>query len=59
MEDIKKASKCIPRASQRGSSLPTPNMKKDRAPTSCLFRGQDHGDRLLEEFNSLRNLQGM
>ena len=58
MEDIKKASKCFPRASQRGASLPTPNMKKDRAPTTCLFRGQDHGDRLLEEFDSLRNLQG-
>ena len=56
MGDAKLAPKLYPRS--RGASLPSPNGRKDRAPTTCLFRGQDHGDRLLEEFDTLRNLQG-
>ena len=45
----------------RGASLPSAtNMrkeKKERGPATCLFRGQDHSQRLLEEFDTLRNLQ--
>ena len=55
MEDVKTTSKSCHRT--RGTSLPTPS-KKDRAPSTCLFRGQDHSERLLEEFDNLRNLQG-
>ena len=56
MEDATNKPKVHPRS--RGTSLPSPKVKKDRAPTTCLFRGQDHSDRLLEEFDTLRNLQG-
>ena len=45
----------------REASLPAPDFKKerkDRGPSSCLFRGHDHSQRLVEEFDILRNLQG-
>ena len=32
--------------------------KRERGPASCLFRGHDHSQRLIEEFDGLRNLQG-
>ena len=59
MSDIKGRITCSQRT--RGDSLPAAtNMrkeKKDRGPATCLFRGQDHSQRLLEEFDTLRNLQ--
>ena len=57
--DMKGRADC--RARNRGASLPVPDFKKerkDRGPASCLFRGHDHSQRLMEEFDSLRNLQG-
>ena len=32
--------------------------KRERGPAFCLFRGHDHSQRLIEEFDGLRNLQG-
>ena len=59
MSEIKGRISCSQRT--RGDSLPAAtNMrkeKKDRGPATCLFRGQDHSQRLLEEFDTLRNLQ--
>ena len=56
--DIKGRPEC--RARKKGAS-PVPDFKKekkDRGPASCLFRGHDHSQRILEEFDNLRNLQG-
>ena len=45
----------------RRATLPSTNTRKEkkhRGLASCLFRGQDHSQRLLDEFDTLRNLQG-
>ena len=50
---------CCSRTRDRSPSSQTKNTgKKHRGPASCLFRGQDHGQRLLDEFDVLRNLKG-
>ena len=50
---------CCPRIRGRSPSSQAKNTgKKHRGPASCLFRGQDHGQRLLDEFDVLRNLKG-
>ena len=50
--------KKIERASLPCYERDSTTTRKGRGPASCLFRGHDHCQRLTEELDALRNIQG-